>query len=222
MSALGQGQIIRTALEGDIAAGRLNAGDRLDEQALADRFGVSRTPVREALRHLEALGVVQVRPRMGTIVASFTISQIVEMFEVMAELESLCARLAARRMSPQDKEQLLRCHTACGEAAQMGEVNAYYRENVVFHGIIYAGAHNGYLLEQTKRLQSLLAAYRRYQLRLKGRISASYTEHDAIVQAIIDGDAEAASALMHRHVNIQGDAFADLLTTLPSSATTDG
>lgn len=213
---LSQSQLIRAALEDDIVTGRLNAGDKLDEQQLASRFRVSRTPVREAIRHLEAQGVVQVRPRMGAIVASFTIPQILEMFEVMAQLESLCARLAARRMNAQEKESLQQYHEICGEAARAGEFNDYYHKNVTFHEAIYAGAHNGYLQEQTLRLRSLLAAYRRYQLSFKGRIAASYVEHGAIVQAIMDSDDEAASRHMHEHVNIQGDTFTDFLATLPS------
>ncbi len=217
---LNQSQIVRAALENDIVTGRLNAGDKLDEQQLAARFSVSRTPVREAIRHLEAQGIVQVRPRMGAVVASFTIPQIIEMFEVMAQLESLCARLAARRMSAEEKEHLRRCHEICGKAAEAGEFNDYYQENVTFHEAIYAGAHNGYLQEQTRRLRSLLAAYRRYQLRFRGRIAASYAEHDAIVRAVMDGDGEAASFHMHEHVNIQGDTFADLLTTLATAPIT--
>lgn len=208
-------QIVRAALEEDIITGRLSAGDKLDEQQLATRFAVSRTPVREAIRHLEAQGIVQVRPRLGAVVASFTIPQIIEMFELMAYLESLCARLAARRMNAAEKDNLKRCHEICGEAAQVGEFNDYYLKNVTFHEAIYEGAHNGYLQEQTLRLRSLLAAYRRYQLSFRGRIDASYAEHGAIVRAIMASDAEAASASMLEHVSIQGDAFTDFLTTFP-------
>lgn len=218
---LSQSQLIRAALEDDIVTGRLNAGDKLDEQQLAARFSVSRTPVREAIRHLEAQGIVQVRPRMGAVVATFTIPQIIEMFEVMAQLESLCARLAARRMNAEEKENLQECHEICGEAARIGEFNDYYHKNVTFHEAIYAGAHNGYLQEQTRRLRSLLAAYRRYQLSFKGRIAASYAEHGAIVKAILESDAEAASLYMHEHVNIQGDTFTDFLATLPSAGVND-
>ena len=87
------------ALSDEIVAGRLGPGARLDEQSLADRFGLSRTPVREALGQLAAIGLVEKRPHRGVVVAAFTVERMMHMFEVMAELEALCARLAARRMS---------------------------------------------------------------------------------------------------------------------------
>src|SRR5690606_38504851 len=139
---MSQSQIVRVALEDDIISGRLQAGDKLDEQQLAARFEVSRTPVREALRHLEAQGIVQVRPRMGAVVASFSIPDVIEMFEVMAQLEALCARLAARRMRPEEKETLVKYHHDCAAAADEGDFNTYYQENVIFHEAIYAGSHN--------------------------------------------------------------------------------
>jgi DNA-binding GntR family transcriptional regulator len=207
---LSQAHSVRAALEDDIVSGVARPGDRLDEQTLARRFGVSRTPVREALKHLEAQGLIQVRPRVGAVVASYTIPKLIEMFEVMAELEGLCARLAARRMSQREKEELERCHKACADAARGGDPDAYYRENLSFHEAIYDQ-------EQTRRLRSLLSPYRRYQLHLGGRVNASYAEHDAIVQAIAAGDADAADRLMHRHVNVQGDTFSDFITAFPNA-----
>ncbi|HBN49026.1 MAG TPA: GntR family transcriptional regulator, partial [Thalassospira sp.] len=93
-------------LERDIVTGVLKPGDKLDERSLSERFGVSRTPVREALQTLAGSGLVATMPRRGTIVASITVADLIEMFEVMAELEAMCARLAARRMARADIEKL--------------------------------------------------------------------------------------------------------------------
>src|SRR6185437_6512135 len=107
---------LREAIEEEIATGRLLPGTRLDEVELATRFKVSRTPIREAISLLLGEGLVETRPGRRTVVAQVTPQRLLEMFEVMAELEAMCARLAARRMSEPDQQDLLKAHRAC-EAA---------------------------------------------------------------------------------------------------------
>jgi DNA-binding GntR family transcriptional regulator len=92
-------QLVRDQLEDDIVNGRMQPGEQVQIEALMARFGVSRTPVREALQQLEISGLVAVQPKRGTFVAKVGIAELIQMFEVMAELEALCARLAARRGS---------------------------------------------------------------------------------------------------------------------------
>jgi DNA-binding GntR family transcriptional regulator len=104
---------LRDAIEDLIATGDLHPGDHLDETELATRFGVSRTPIREALIQLASMGLVMIRPRRGAVVAEVAPEQLVEMFEVMAELEAMCGRLAARRMSSDDQAVLQSAHNAC-------------------------------------------------------------------------------------------------------------
>lgn len=207
-------------LEEEIVAGRLKPGTRLDEQSLAQRFRVSRTPVREALRQLASTGLVVRRPRQGAVVATITIQQMIEMFEVMAELEGMCARLAARRMTKEEKQALKAVHQACGRLVKKGDVDAYYAMNKRFHETIYAGAHNRTLEDMTRSIRNQLTAYRRYQLRQTGRMANSFAEHQAVLDAILAGDAETASRLMLGHVNIQGDVFADFVSSLPSAYAT--
>ena len=101
-------------LERDIVTGVLKPGDKLDERSLSERFGVSRTPVREALQTLAGSGLVATMPRRGTIVAAITVAELIEMFEVMAELEAMCARLAARRMPRVDIDNLIALSDECG------------------------------------------------------------------------------------------------------------
>ena len=101
-----QAQKLRDALEDDIVNGILRPGDRLDEAALAERFRVSRTPIREAFKSLVGSGLVETVPNRGTFVANVGLPGLIEMFEVMAELEGMCARLATRRITDTESAEL--------------------------------------------------------------------------------------------------------------------
>ena len=208
-------ETLREAIEELIAVGTLAPGQHLDETELAARFGVSRTPIRETLFQLSSMGLVVIRPRRGAVVAELGPQQLVEMFEVMSELEATCARLAARRMTPADHIGLLAAHQACKEARDASDPDDYYYKNEAFHETIYAGSHNQFLIEQTRRLYRRLRPYRRLQLRVRDRVANSYAEHDAVVQAILAGDGERVAQLTRDHVMIQGQRFADLMASLP-------
>lgn len=198
-----------------IATGALRPGQHLDETELAERFGVSRTPIRETLIQLASMGLVVIRPRRGAIVAELGPQQLVEMFEVMSELESVCCRLAARRMTPEELAALQAAHQACKAALEAAEPDAYYYKNEVFHESIYAGSHNQFLIEQARALYRRLRPYRRLQLRVRDRLAKSYDEHDGVVEAIVAGDGELAAQRMREHVMIQGQRFSDLMASLP-------
>ncbi|MEQ8356787.1 MAG: GntR family transcriptional regulator [Kiloniellaceae bacterium] len=208
---------LRNRLEAEILSGQRPPGSRLDESKLAQYFSVSRTPVREALRELAAADLVELRPRQGAVVATVTVTQLLHMFEVMAELESLCAKLAARRMTDRERRHLAEVHAHCGDLAEQGETYPYYDANRTFHEVIYAGSHNTYLEETTRGMRNRLSAYRRFQLHQSGRILKSWKEHQAVVDAIESGDAEAAAGAMAHHVTIQGDVFTDLISALPET-----
>ena len=207
-------ETLREAIEEMIATGTLHPGQHLDETELARQFGVSRTPIRETLNQLASMGIVVIRPRRGAIVADLGPQQLVEMFEVMAELEAMCGRLAARRMTPEEHEGLLAAHQACKEARNAQESDTYFYQNEAFHDAIYMGSHNQFLIEQTRRLHRRLRPYRRLQLRVRDRVSNSFDEHDEVVQAIIRGDGEATAVLLRSHIMIQGQRFADLMASL--------
>lgn len=208
---------IRLALEEEILSGTLAPGERLDEQALARRFGASRTPVREALRHLASSRLVELKPRQGAVVMALSIPELIEIFEVMAELEGLCARLAARRSSPEERDALRVAHEACRERMQSNDPESFYRENRRFHEIIYSATHNGYLRETTRALRSRVGPYRRYVTYQPGRMAKSVVEHEKVLQAILAGDAASAQNLMREHVNLLGDGFADFVSILQQS-----
>lgn len=207
---------LRRTLEEEIFSGSLKPGDRLDEQSLAQRFSVSRTPVREALRQLSASGLIEVRPRQGAVVAVITLPRLIEMFEVMAELEGMCARLAARRMTDTERAAIKDIVVEAEGFAERVDLESYYSNNRRFHDAIYAGSHNHVLEEMTRSLHNRTAPYRRHQLNRPGRIHESLAEHKHVVDALISGDPEVAGKAMHRHVNVQGDVFADFLSTLPT------
>lgn len=201
-----------------IAMGQLAPGYHLDETELANRFGVSRTPIREALIQLASMGIVELRPRRGAHVATISAQQLVEMFEVMAEFESMCGRLAARRMSADEHAALLAAHAACKIARDAADPDDYFHKNEVFHSLIYAGSHNHFLADQASNLHRRLRPYRRLQLRVRDRVSQSFHEHDNIVQAIISGDGNLTTELLRKHIMIQGERFADLIASMPRAA----
>jgi DNA-binding GntR family transcriptional regulator len=209
---------LRETIEEQIATGELPPGCALDEATLAEQHGVSRTPVREALIQLAAEGLIEIRPRRGAVVTSIGPGRLLEMFEVMAELEAMCARLAARRMSAAERADLLAAHQACEAARTDQDSDAYFYCNERFHAAIYAGSHNAFLSEQAQQLQRRLRPYRRLQLRVRNRISTSFAEHETIVNAILAGDANTASAALRDHVVVQGERFGDLLASLAELA----
>src|ERR1700744_6093014 len=127
---------LRESIEEDIATGALPPGAPLDEAELTARFQVSRTPVREALLQLAAAGMVEMRPRHGAVVARISLHRLIEMLEVMAELEAMCSRLAARRMSAQELQALREAHVACQKARDGGSPDEYYHLNERFHCLI--------------------------------------------------------------------------------------
>ncbi len=202
---------IADALENDIVAGEIVPGARLDETLLSARFGVSRTPVREALQRLASSGFAEQRPRRGTFVRKVSLREMVEMFEVMAELEALSTKLAARRLSKPQAEALDEALESCAKAAATGDTDAYYRANEVFHQLIYRASGNRFLAEQTRLLQSRLQPYRRLQLRAGDRMRQSLAEHRAVVSALKSGDGERVEAQVKAHIMIQGEKFTDLM-----------
>lgn len=210
--------VLRDQLEQDIVTGMLRPGERLDEQGLAARFGVSRTPIREALMQLATAGLVTLQPRRGAFVATLSLKEIVERFEVMAALEGACGALAARRITEPERQALLAAHAACSAEAVEGGSDAYYYANERFHHVIYAACHNLFLAEQARQLHDRLKPYRRLQLRARSRVATSLAEHQAIVDAILAAESEAAERLLKDHIVIQGERLADFIASFDAAA----
>ncbi len=198
---------LATAIADGILSGALKPGTRLDEMGLAEQHGVSRTPVREALRQLAMSGLIDMRPRKGAIVSKATPDQVESLFVAMAEMEATCARLAAISMTPIERRRLQARHEAMLVLANAGQTEAYSDANVAFHGAIYAGSHNAPLAEYAMNLRRRVGPFRRAQFQVEGRLVRSNQEHYAVVRAILSGDAAGAHAAMLHHVSLVEDAF---------------
>lgn len=209
-----QAQRLRDLLEDAIVEGRFMPGARLDPDALAREYECSRTPIREAIQQLAMSGMVQVVPKRGTFVTQLSVAELVERFEVMAELEAFCGRLAARRIDVDELALLRQAHEACRARVEAGDSNGYYYENSVFHHRIYAATHNQFLIQEASRLHAVLQPYRRLQLQVRLRLESSFAEHEAIVAAIAAGDAALAEQRLRDHVMIQGERFNDLVASV--------
>ena len=202
-------------IEERIVTGLYPPGMRLDETELANSFGVSRTPIREALIQLASAGLVEIRPRRGAVVTEIGQNRLCEMFEVMAELEAMCGRLASRRITEPEQRALVLAHQACETARNANDPDTYYQLNEQFHQLLYAASHNGFLQEQAAALSKRLRPYRRLQLRVRDRMSSSFSEHAGIVEAILAEDGELAATRIYDHVVVQGQRFADMVASLP-------
>jgi DNA-binding GntR family transcriptional regulator len=191
----------------DIICKRLEPGSELDEGRLGKRFGASRTPVREALRALAASGLVELRPHAAPRIASVDEVRLREMFEVMTELEALCASLAAANMDPGQRAGLDQHHRQMGEAVREGDVKRYGHANVIFHEMIYTGSGNSYLRNVTLATRIRLGPYRSAQLEAPARMAASYSEHYEILTAILQADGLRAAQAMRVHLSTTRDAI---------------
>lgn len=208
-------EIVQKALEHAIFTGELKPGERLDEAELAIRFKASRTPIREAFKALEGLGLVEIRQRQGVMVASLSLPVLIEMFHVMAALEGLCARFAARRATVEQKQALVTTHAALVTALKDQDAQRFYEINAVFHDQLYAASNTEYLAEQTLALRKRVAPYRRYVTSQPGRMHATIGEHQSIIDAIYKADAQAAYDAASGHVTLLGDDMVDFIASIP-------
>src|SRR3984885_1347540 len=198
---------LRPQLADDIVRGPLPPGSALDESEIARRFSVSRTPVREALRQLVASGLVDSRAHRGAVVARPSLERLTGMFEAMAELEALCAGLAAERMQPVERHRLEAVHEELRVLSYAGNPDRFHEVNERFHNAIYAGSQNGYIAEITLATRVRVQPFRRAQFRNLGRLAKSHAEHDRVVVAILRGDKAGAAVAMRAHIELVRDEY---------------
>ncbi len=187
------------SLAEEIVNGALQPGTKLDEQLLADRFQVSRTPVREALREMGARGLIELIPRRGGVVANIGITELTDMLEAECEVEALCAQLAAQRMSTLEKKQLERMHDQAQRMVAAADQAGYLAQNRKFHDLICAGTHNNTIAGMVRGLRDRLSAFRQAQSGTEKRLEVSHAEHESVVRAILDSDGAGAYAAMRDH-----------------------
>jgi len=198
---------LRLQLADDIVRGALPPGAPLDETDIARRFSVSRTPVREALRQLAASGLIETRAHRGAVVARPTLERLTGMFEAMAELEAICAGLAAERMTPVERHQLEAVHEELRLLSYAGNPDRFHEVNERFHNTIYAGSQNTYIAEMTLATRVRVQPFRRAQFRNLGRLAKSHAEHDRVVVAIMRGDKAGAELAMRAHIELVRDEY---------------
>jgi len=215
-------ETLRAQLEEMIVDGVLRPGERLDEFELSQRFKVSRTPVREAVKALTAVGLVEVRRRQGPVVATISIPMLLEMFQMVAALEGLCVKLAARRATTFERTALRQIHERLITALAKGDPARFYDVNTEFHELLYDSAHTQFIAGQTRNLRRRVAAYRRYVPYQPGRMTTTIAEHERILEAVERADAEGAFRSASEHVNMLGDDMADFIAAVPMAMFEEG
>lgn len=213
----GRANEIRTALQEEIESGKLPPGTPLDERALAARFQVSRTPVREALQQLAVNDLVRIAPRQGVTVARLSVSQVRAIMETVGELESLAAKLAARRVDDALRQQLDEALQRCQDAAVQGGSADYAQANNLFHEAIYAGSRNPYVAELIRKARRQIQRYRIKDFHTKSQMSKSLQDHLKVARAIQEGDEAVAAQAMLLHVPTGSTGFSEFLARMPMS-----
>ena len=202
---------IRDILEHEIISGTRMPGDRLDEPRLTRQFDASRTPVREALVELASAGLVEMHPHRSAVVAEISVGQVIELYEVLAELEGLSARLAARRMTNEERFTIRSLHAELGRSIKNGDRAGFPALNKKFHDLIHAGAHNDVLGDEIAVLNKRLAPYRRIYREEPRDLNVPYAEHEGVVEAIADHDEEGADRIFRSHTALRAESMTDFI-----------
>ena len=202
---------IVTAVEQDILAGVRLPGERIDESALAEAFNVSRTPVREAILELAAMGLVDQRAHRGAFVADVTLEEIFDVYEVLAELEGLCARLATRRIEAVERRALAELHEEMAGLLSPDDRDRYIALDMRFHDMLIAAARNAALKDHLALCLRRIAPVRRTSMELVRDMRLAHAEHGEIIAAITAGDAAAAERIMGEHVSLRAEQAKDLI-----------
>ena len=211
-------QEVAERLRQRIFSHELAPGDWIDEQRMAEQYGISRTPLREALKVLASEGLVELRPRRGCYVTEISRQDLDDIFPLMAMLEGRCAGDAVRRAEPADVVHLSEIHKRLESAAHDGRIDAFFEANQEFHRKAQELAGNRWMLSVIQDLRRGLKLSRLHSLSLEGRLEQSLDEHRAIMAAIKAGDATEAEKLMYDHIVCGREALAKMDAKAPKVA----
>ena len=187
-------------IEGLIFDGELTVGDRINEARLAERLGISRSPIREALRALEAGGIVEVKPNRGVFVRRLDTAEGLQVYGVRAALFGYAGQLLAEAAGEAERDRLRSLHDAMTAAAEAHSFEAYFPLNFAFHDFIVEASGNRVLAAQYRALVKQLRLFRARNLMFGDTLAISNREHAAIVAAITAGDPAAAYRACYDHV----------------------
>lgn len=193
-------EIVLEALKEAIVNGKLKPGERLMEQQVAEELGVSRTPVREAIRKLEIEGFVIIIPRKGAYVSDISLKDIVQVFEVRAAMEALAAGLAAQRIADEQLEKLERKLVEVKNAVDSSDLDNIIQFDTDFHEIIYEASRNDRLVQILNNLREQIQRYRTASLASPGRLKDTLKEHQELVEAISTRNVALAQKLAKEHI----------------------
>jgi len=202
-----QREIVFETLREAIIQGRLEPSERLMEIQLAEEMGVSRTPVREAIRKLELEGFVVMVPRKGAYVAGISVKDIVDVFEVRAALEGLAAGLAAERATTEELEEMERAVLQIYEVSSGTNLNTLVERDTNFHELIYKASRNQRLVQIVIHLKEQIQRFRTTSLALPGRGRHAVEEHKNIIEAISSRNVELAGNLAREHIETAEQLF---------------
>ena len=204
-------EVVCEALREAIRKGVLKPGERLMEMQLAEELGVSRTPVREAIRKLDQEGFVVMMPRRGTYVANMSIRDVNEIFEIRTALESLSNGLAAERITTEELEKLQELLVQIGECIEEGDMDKIVATDIEFHDLLYRASRNSRLEGIVSNLREQLTRFRTLSMSYPGRLEATLEEHRAMVDAIAKGDVEAARHAAEHHMEKSEQTLMDAM-----------
>ena len=194
-------ELVFDALREAILSGTtLKPGERMMETKLAEELGVSRTPVREAIRKLELEGLVVMLPRKGAYVADISSRDLVELFEVRGALESLAAGLAAERITPEELEQLEQILHRISFYVENKDLKKLIEADTEFHDVLYTASRNRKLFSIISAMREQIQRFRTNSLAKPGRMKDTLIEHKKIVEAISQRDVALAQKLAIRHI----------------------
>ena len=211
-------QEVAERLRQRIFAHELTPGTWIDEQKLAEQYGISRTPLREALKVLASEGLVELKPRRGCYVTEISRQDLDDIFPLMAMLEGRCAADAVRRARPADIKALRATHDRLEAAARDDQITVFFEANQAFHRQIQELAGNRWLMSVIQDLRKVLKLSRLHSLSLEGRLQQSLDEHRLIMAAIENSDAARAEQVMHDHLLSGREALAKMHDTQAKAA----
>ena len=201
-------------LKQDIADGILKPGDQLEESMLSERFDVSRTPIREAIRSMVDCGLLTTRPRKGAFVRVLSAKELTDLFELAAELEAMASKLAARSPTRDIVNTLEQALEQCHIAAKNDKIKEYAKANLNFHHAIHQASNNDWLVKQLENIELHINFYRALPYEIMGRLTKSFEEHQEIYFAIINGKTDEARTLTYDHMMLQGQRIPSILQAL--------
>lgn len=209
-----QAEFVRSGIEARISQGLLIPGQRIEEVEIAEIFGTSRTPVREAVSQLVAAGLLHKTPRLGAVVPRLDLRQTLDLMDFSAELAASAARFAARRLRTEEMDTLRELCAKLEAHLLANDVASYASTASLFHSTIIAASRNSYLIEALERSVIHLARYFRYCLTYPGQMRADLDDHHKLIAAFEASDGEAARMLMRQHALIDPDIIGDYIADL--------